>query len=827
MKLIVVLLFSFISCVSATASAPGGNEPDRGSLKGTVTDKNTHEKLTGAVIYIPDLKRTVNTDTNGVYIINNLPVGHFLVEVRLLGYTAQSQMVTVEGDTKLDITLESTEIELQQVVISGVSHATEIKRSPIPITTVEGTYLKQNLGTNAVDAIAKIPGINAVTTGPNVSKPFIRGLGYNRILTLYDGVRIEGQQWGDEHGIEIDQYSIDRVEIIKGPASLTYGSDALAGVVNFLPPSPMPEGKIKGELLTEYQTNNGMYAGSGILAGNTKGYSYMARLSHKQATNYQDKIDGRVYGTAFNETDLNAAFGINKSWGYSHFNFSVYDNSQEIPDGSRDSASRRFTRQVTEADSSRPIVTDEELRSYKITPLHQRVQHYRIFTGNSVQLGKGRLGFSLGYQQSIRREFSHPEVADVAGLYLQLQSLTYDVKYYLPAFKGWEPTVGVNGMYQHNKNNGTEFIIPDYYLFDLGPFAYVKKTYRRLDVSGGLRYDSRSFTNEAMYLKTDAATGFDHMVSGSDTIGANKPFSAYHYTFTGASGSIGATYTLKKNVWLKANIARGFRAPNIAEISANGVHPGTGIYQLGNAAFKPEQNIQEDIGLFLSTRHVSFSIEAFNNDISNYIYNQKILNSKGGDSVIVPNNQTFQYQAGHARLYGGEINIDIHPHPFDWLHFENSISLVYGVNEGVNGKQAADSAHYLPFIPPLHTRHELRASFPNGFFFARMLRNTFIKAELEYYAPQDRAYLAYHTETPTPGYALLNAGLGFDVDSRKSVTLFSISVLCNNLTNVAYQSHLNRLKYFEPYPNDPRPYHGIYNMGRNISLKLVIPVNVK
>src|SRR6202042_3800950 len=167
-------------------------------------------------------------------------------------------------------------------------------------------YLQQNLSTNIIDAIAKVPGVTALTTGPNVSKPFIRGLGYNRILTLYDGVRQEGQQWGDEHGIEVDQYGIDRIEVIKGPATLTYGSDALAAVVNLIPTQPAPAGKMIGDVVGEYQTNNGMFGGSVMLgATNKKGFEYIARASHKEATNYQNKIDGRVFNTAFKETDAN------------------------------------------------------------------------------------------------------------------------------------------------------------------------------------------------------------------------------------------------------------------------------------------------------------------------------------------------------------------------------------------------------------------------------------------------------------------------------------------------------------------------------------------
>jgi iron complex outermembrane receptor protein len=723
-----------------------------------------------------------------------------------------------------DFVLEQSITEINEVVVTGTSRATEIKNNPVPIISIDKSHINQNLSTNIIDAISGLPGVNAVTTGPNVSKPFIRGLGYNRVLTLYDGMRQEGQQWGDEHGIEVDQYAIDRIEIIKGPASLTYGSDALAGVVNLIPAPPVPDGVIKGSIITEYQTNNGLFGGSADLNGNNKGFVWGGRVSHKQATNYQNKYDGRVYGTAFNETDANGYIGLNKHWGYSHLKFSVYDDLQEIPDGSRDSA-RRFTKQISEADTYRPIVSHAELNSYKIADLHQHVQHYRISSTNNFYFTDSKLAFNLGYQENIRREFSHPQATNVAGLYLVLPTFSYDVKYYFPELNGWESTVGLNGMYQTNTNKGTEFIIPDYHQFDIGPFGMFRKSFERFDISAGLRFDSRFFRNDQMYTKTNPVTGFDMQTFQSDD-SAKLTFSNYMRTFSGLSGSIGAAYNISKIFTVKANIARGYRAPNISEISANGVHPGTNIYQIGNSGFKPEFSMQEDIGLFFTATHANGSIEIFNNNISNYIFDQKELNHLGQDSIIVKGNQTFKFQQSTAQLFGGEASLDIHPHPLDWLHFENSISVIYAVNRGGNGSQITDSSRYLPFIPPLHTHSELRANVTKKF---RHFSSLYAKIGMEYYAKQDRVYLAYNTETVTPGYTLFNAGIGGDITNSAGKVLFSLNILGDNITDVAYQSHLSRLKYMDFYLKAGSPVTlsgpgtGIYNMGRNISFKLIVP----
>lgn len=791
-------------------------------LTGKITENLKGETIPGATIYFPELKRGAASDITGAYTIENLPKIKVTVQVGYLGYKTIVAKIDLATQTTMNFVLEQSIAEMSEVVITGSSRASEVKRSPLSIATLDRRELEENLSTNIIEAITNLPGISAVTTGPNVSKPFIHGLGYNRVLTLYDGVRQEGQQWGDEHGVEVDENSVDRIEVVKGPASLTYGSDALAGVVNLLPAHPVAAGAVQGQVATTYQTNNGMYEATALLAGNSGGLIWGGVATFKQATNYQNRNDGRVYGTAFKEHDLSGYAGINKKWGYSHLNFSVFDDLQEIPDGSRDSITRKFTKQITEMDTFRPIVSESELKSYQITALHQHIQHFKLYSTSNIILGKSNLGVILSYQDNIRREFSHPENPDIAGLYLVLNTLTYDLKYHLPEFNNWATTLGMNGMVQKNKNDGTEFIIPDYNLLDMGPFIYVEKSFDKLELRGGMRYDTRIFSNNAMYTAIDPQTGFDKQVGSSEA--TDQPFAQSNKTFSGFSGSIGAAYRLSDFFTVKGNIARGFRAPNISELSANGVHPGTLIYQIGNESFNPEFSMQEDLGISFASRHVLGNFEVFNNNISNYIYNQKLVNNLGQDSVVVAGNQTFKFQQTSAQLFGLEANIDIHPHPLDWLHFENSISAVYAMNKGSNGITVTEGNKYLPSIPPLHTSTELRVNFKRKF---GNLSALYVKTGMEYFVRQDRFYAADQTETATPGYLLFNAGLGADLTDKHGKRLANFNILGSNITDVAYQSHLSRLKYFEEYPNNPSGKSGIYNMGRNISFKLTVPLDFR
>ncbi len=525
---IIIIIASSIFSFSANAQKKSA----RYSLSGKITD-TSGAPLAGASVYIPDLKKGSIADVNGNYDLTNVPAGSYLVEIKYIGYKTIAENIDFDQNKTENFSMQISVVEESAIVVTGSSRATSIIRNPVPIVAVNKKFLQQNLNTNIIDAIATVPGVSEVTTGPNVSKPFISGLGFNRILTLYDGVRLEGQQWGDEHGIEVDENTVNRVEVVKGPASLIYGSDALAGVVNLIPANPPAQGKIVGNILNEYQTNNRLIENSATIAGHTNDFAWGGTFTHKMATNYKDKYDGRVYNTGFAETDASANVGINKNWGYSHFGFAMYNDLQEIPDGSRDSATRKFTKQITEADTYRPIVSNAELNSYKISALHQHVQHYNFYSANSFDLGSGRLAVNLAFQKSIRREFSHPEV-QVPGLYLLLNTSTYDAKYYFNEKNGFSVTTGINGMYQDNKvTQGTEYIIPSYHQFDAGPFVYITKRMDKLEVSGGVRYDVRDYHNQDLYASTNPATGFDHVVTGKDTVGAQHLFTAYHHTFSG------------------------------------------------------------------------------------------------------------------------------------------------------------------------------------------------------------------------------------------------------------------------------------------------------
>ncbi len=779
-------------------------------LKGKVIEKKSGDPLTGVSVYLPDLKTGTVTDKNGFYKIDDLPPSKVLINVSLIGYKMISAYINLDTIDEINFELEESITEMNEIVVTGLSHSTERSTTPVPITTIAPLQLKQIASTNLIDAIATQPGVAQVTTGVGISKPVIRGLGYNRVVVINDGVRQEGQQWGDEHGIEIDENSVYKVEILKGPASLAYGSDALAGVINLFASPTLPSGSIHANVLLNYQTNNGLMATSLNAAGNQKGLVWDLRYSAKMAHAYKNRHDGYVFNSGFKENSFSAVTGLNRKWGYSHLIFSKYQILPGIVEGSRDSITGNFTKEVILNDSivEDVLANNNDFKSYDNFVPYQLINHYKVISNSSFVLGNGNLKTVIGWQQNQRQEYDNAFDRNQYGLYLQLNTINYDLRYNLPEINSWNISAGINGMLQQSTNKGIEFLIPDYNLFDYGLFGVVQKSFKRLNLSGGIRYDRRNEQGKNLFLDS-----IGNVVNTPDSTSVEQ-FKEFQKYFNGLSGSLGATYQFNETFYTKLNVSRGFRAPNISELASNGIHEGTMNYLIGNQDLKTENSLQTDVAFGINSEHLSGELSLFYNSIDHYIFQQKLPGLDGNDS-ITDGYVTYKYAAGNAQLGGGELSFDLHPHPLDWLHFENTLSYVIAVQRN---KQGAEK--FLPQIPAPRMTSELRADFDKA---GKILNNVYFRFEVEYTFRQDNVYNAFNTETATPEYLLLNIGTGADI-VHKLRTLFSIYISVSNLTNVAYQNHLSRLKYAPENYATGRT--GVFNMGRNFSFKLIVPINI-
>lgn len=740
-------------------------------IKGKVTDASNSQTLPGASIYIPDLKVSAVTNNDGEFTLNNLPAkGSYLVEVHYIGYKTATKIVNFSSTVTLDFALQPTAIETKEIVITGSLISSTSKRNSASSAVVGKDQLLQP-STNLIDALTRVPGVSQITTGPSISKPVIRGLGYNRIVTLDDGIKQQGQQWGDEHGIEIDQFKSDRIEILRGAASLMYGSDALGGVINILEPSTAPEGQVRGEFITNYATNNGLTANSLMLNGNQNGFVWRARGTYKNAYSFKTPT-GYFPNSGFNETDLSGMIGLNKSWGYTHLNVSSFRNNIGFYEPALDD-NGNFLKESGEA------FLKQDFKNRELDFPRQDIRHFKIALNNNFILGNGNLKADFGYQQNQRREL---EESTEPALFFDLKTYTADLKYYIHEINGWQPVFGLSADAGNSENKADdEFLIPDYNTYGIGVFAFAKKNWENSTFSIGARYDYRK--NDGKQLINDG----------------EEIFAPFQNKFSNVSGALGFTHQFNEEWNFKANAGSAFRAPNPAELASNGVHEGTFRYEIGNSGLSPERSYQVDAALEYEGKVVSASASIYNNYVHNFIYasnNGEIINAEGDDYPV------YRYGQVNANLYGAEATLTIHPVPF--IHFENTFGYVHAQNTSLNKP--------LAFIPAGTLRNELR--------FEPKLKGTndaYLSVGINSAFKQNRVDDVF--ETPTSGYTLLNAGIGATFNLGKQPVKLSVSA--NNVLNQKYYDALSRYKPGRlDYEN---PNFGIYNVGRNITFGLYVP----
>ncbi|MFM2135540.1 MAG: hypothetical protein RL021_940, partial [Bacteroidota bacterium] len=623
-----------------------------GQLQGTVIDKTTLEPLPGATILLPELKQAVTTDEKGHFVFPKINKGKFLVQVRLLGYSGQTRIIDASLRQQGDFELEASIIEKNEVTITGSPFISDNRKMPLPVVPIDRLQLTEAATDNLIQSLAAVPGVSVISTGNGIAKPVIRGLGYNRVLVINQGVRQEGQQWGSEHGTEIDQFAADHVEILKGPASLEYGSDALGGVIHVLEPVPPPAGSLRGMLNSQFASNNRLYGNSLMLEGNRNGLIWQARAGMKSAAPYRTPKE-TVYNSGYQEDAQHALIGLNRQWGYTHLHASRWSSLIGLTEGERDPVSGKFI------DADGNTYDEETLERRKPVAPRQRVEHLRITSTNSIIRNNTRLRLNAGFQENKRREY---EESDTPGISMQLRTGTADARIYTTVNSNTEIAAGLSGVWRINRNLGSEYIIPDYHGLDGGVFITGKKENGRSTITGGIRFDVQRVTTT-------------ELIEGSDTL-----FPSVERDFSAFSGSVGIARAVSERTTLKLNAGKGFRAPSVPELTSNGLHEGTFRYEIGNAGLSPEHSWELDAGLMHDREKFSVHLDLFIGWLDNYIYYER---SEGenrfvdGDSFPV-----YRYVQANAFRRGGELTFDLHP--VEALHFENSLSLVFAENTSLD-----------------------------------------------------------------------------------------------------------------------------------------------
>ncbi|MDF2434921.1 MAG: iron complex outerrane recepter protein, partial [Mucilaginibacter sp.] len=811
-KLLYILLVISASTMVAAAKTIKGD----GNITGKITDKITGRPIPGVTISIPDLKVGTSTDANGFYVLKQLPKGEYLIQVSAIGYASVTKVVDLGNTYSVDFKLSASNYELSDVVVTALGNTTTRQRAPIPVAVVTHKMILEGVANTAIDLIASQPGVNETTEGSGTTKPQINGLGFDRVLTLMDGLPQEDFQWGDDHGILIDPYAVHDAEIIRGPASLQFGASAEAGVISFKS-APLPQnGTVLGSVLTEYHTNDGCLGTSVNIAGNHNGFVWSLTASGEEAHSYSNPKDGYVWGTAWNQTNAKLTLGINKSWGYSKLSLSALHRRIELPNGNRDSTGRFI---FNTPHDGRIYPNRSDFLSYSANIASDKsLGEYQAWWQNSLNLGKGRIGLDIGFTRSVHHDI---DTGTVGASNLFVGDVPYSLKYQIAGDKsGLKLTTGINGMYEFH-HNGAEppapyignYSIPNYTNFEIGGYAIVEKNFKNLTLSGGLRFDRTDFAGDPMSL-INAGTPQQAIV-GPGTPGSMVQFTGFNNKYTGSSGSIGASYQLPDNNYVKLNISKSYRAPAINELTSNGLNIGSNLVQLGNLNLKAEQGYQVDLAYGYDGKDVSIEADGFYNRISNFIFSDRTDALSQGFPI-------YQYLSSNTSVITGVSGIlNIHPAATKWLEIDNGFTYIYS-----HIPNATDTTGHLPYTPAPHLNSEVKLRLNDGH--NSILKGTYLKFGLQHDWAQSNVYSAFYTELPSAQYTIFNAGVGTSIVNPKTGKMVcAIYVNCTNLTNVGYADHLNLAQYFLAYNSTPatvtKHSQGIYNMGRNISFKLVFP----
>ena len=734
-------------------------------VSGTVSDGVTNEKLQLVSIYIADVKKEISTDLNGEFRITGLPEGFIQFQFSLVGYETFSLTLETDKITEpLAIKLIPTEISTEEIIITE----TNVEK-PYQTDKVKAKDLQRYGFMNISDAVTKIPGVWQLSTGTGVSKPVIRGLYGDRIGIMINGIRFDNQQWQDEHGLVMSSDGIDNIEVIKGPRSLLYGPEAIGGVVSITDEHPAAIGTNIADLNVKfYSATLGILTDIG-LKGAQKNFNWLIRFGGETHSDYLDGNGDKIPETRFGGYTMKTSAGFNKGVWVGTLDYSYTSYTYGILEG------REFQNELNNINETRFD------RSFS-GPHHVLKVHNAVFQ-NSFISGRSKFKVNLGYTYNRRQELEGvddrflPDSLRFGDLNMLLNTFSLDGSWNYTLSKYTELIIGSQEFAQTNTNSGSRRLIPDANVSSYSGTGMIKYQKDKFGFEGGARFD-------LFKVKT--------IESGvKDSINYFPPLDL---NFNSINGSAGATYKLNKYFLIKGNFSTGFRAPNLAELTSNGLHEGTFQFEKGNKDFTREQSMEFDLGAVIESKHLSLDVSAYYNRINNYIYLGQTNDTLRGYPV-------FRFDQSDASLKGMEADVAYKPNK--WLTLRSTYSTVIAKrSDGVN----------LPLIPAdkitasVHVELASWRSFYSPYF------------ELSTMTALAKTRLG-ENETSLPGYTLLNADLGCDIKFERQ--LFNISVSCNNLLNKVYIDFMSRIKVLSATYGG----HTFYanNMGRNIVVAIKVP----
>jgi iron complex outermembrane recepter protein len=733
--LALLLTLALHAPATAAVSAPAGPH----TVAGTVTD-SAGAAVADARLTLVELGRTATSGVEGRFSLTGVNPGRYHLSVSAIGYAPLIELVTVaDEDVTLSLALKRSVVELEALQVTATPNATTLLNSPQPVSALGGDELRQAQAPSLGETVQNLPGVRSLSTGTGIGKPVIRGLTSNRVLIVADGQRLETQQWGDEHSPNVDTEDAERVEVIRGPASVLYGSDALGGVVNVVP-KELPEaiGRpswASAKVSTAYSTNNQQPDGVVAVEGANGGLGARASFTGRTSDDIRTPV-GPLFNSGNRSLGGTGSVGYRGDWGSVNASYTHRDERLEIH--------------------------EDPAEDPGATPL-QRIGEDRAKVGLTLPTGAtSRLEADVGLERNRRREFEQQDDSQVA-LGLLSRTWTANLHYHHAPVGRWAGAVGVSGLTTSFGKFGVETLIPDTRVWTGGVYAFEQADYGRWNLSAGGRYDYRRLDADA-----DAKLG---------TVAQRR-------TYNSVTGNVGVLYHVSEPVAVVLNVGRGFRAPSSFDLFANGVHEGTVAFERGNPALQTEHSLNADLALRAQSATVRGEIGVFNNRINNFIFSRPTNEVDPASGF-----QIFDVTQGDATLRGVEAAVEFHP--TIWLHLQGGADYTHGQNTTLNTP--------LPSIPPFRATYVIRLEGEH----LGGLESPYLSVGGESNARQDRldpseAEFFDESGYRSEGYTLANLGGGFTLPYAGRSLRVDLQ-----LRNAFDKQYANFLSRYKTYALDP------------------------
>ncbi len=794
-KFFVLLFCMHILCNSSSGQGRSG-------LSGMVSDEDG-QPLPGAAVYLSPVEKGAVTDNQGKFAIHDIPEGIYSIEISFIGYNLLSDTLKIDGDKIYNARLTAVPLDIMGVVIIDDYTGTRKKEEPLNIEILREGYLRQNLGGSLMNSLERLPGVSAITIGAGQSKPVIRGLAFNRLVVVENNIKHEAQQWGADHGLEIDQYAIDNIEVIKGPASLMYGSDAIGGVIDIKKRRFPAENSIGGTIDLSGKTNNDYLGTSVSLFGRRERFFADFRATILDRGDYKvptDSIDIYSYRAALHENHLRNTAGREQNL---HLSFGLIERSfqSKFFISSLNGKSGFFAN--THGLEPRNVNTELHDRSSReINYPYHSVGHFKLINTSRINRENYTIESDLGFQRNLRKELSpytnhgymppvFPDTMDFSpNLERQFEKYVYSGNLKLSWFMDDRTriNIGVNSEYQDNRVDGRGFIIPEFQQLNIGGYALGRYFFSgRSMIRLGIRYDHGNISTREYrdWFPSPVAAYND------TTFQFLKRAGSIDRGFSNLSWSAGYTFT-PENWTLKTNIGKSFRMPIAKELAANGVNYHNFSYEVGNPGLSPEISYQIDGGAEYSTGKFSIEVSPFLNYFGNYIY----LNpTPDYDRLYGGGHQVYNYVQSQVLRYGGELHARYQL--FESLQFGILGEYIY--SEQLSGEKRGFT---LPFSPPASAILNVSYQKPRLAF----AENAYLSFDYRVTASQ---YNIVPPEETTDGYQVLNLRTGGEIQRGSNRINISLQVL--NLFNNRYFNHTSYYRLI----NVPEP-------GRNFIMNIYI-----